>query len=79
MRLFCIPWDLRIRLLYLSNNVPFSGGAVLPLTVEAAALQAGRLKCLPRPLVVGKRLEAVQITIEKCEAGVSTQRSVVEL
>jgi threonine dehydrogenase-like Zn-dependent dehydrogenase len=44
-----------------------------------AALQAGKLKCLPPPLVVGKGLESIQKGLEKCKAGVSATKLVVEL
>ncbi|KAH6640551.1 putative quinone oxidoreductase [Chaetomium tenue] len=43
------------------------------------ALAAGRLKCLPSPLVVGKGLEFVQVALEKCVEGVSAAKLVVEL
>ncbi|KAF2429986.1 putative quinone oxidoreductase [Tothia fuscella] len=43
------------------------------------ALRAGKLKCLPPPLIVGKGLEKVQEALEKCEAGVSAMKLVVEL
>lgn len=44
-----------------------------------AALEAGRLKCLPPPLVVGKGLEFVQEALERCAQGVSATKLVVEL
>ncbi|ORY02174.1 chaperonin 10-like protein [Clohesyomyces aquaticus] len=43
------------------------------------ALQAGKIKCLPPPLVVGKGLEYVQEGLKKCKAGVSATKLVVEL
>ena len=43
------------------------------------ALQAGKLKCLPSPLVVGKGLEYIQEALKKCETGVSATKLVVEL
>ncbi|KPM42515.1 hypothetical protein AK830_g4025 [Neonectria ditissima] len=43
------------------------------------ALQSGKLKCLPPPLVVGKGLEHIQEALKKCEAGVSATKLVVEL
>lgn len=43
------------------------------------ALQVGKLKCLPRPCVVGKGLEQIQEALKKCEAGVSATKLVVEL
>jgi NADPH:quinone reductase-like Zn-dependent oxidoreductase len=43
------------------------------------ALEAGKLKCLPPPLVVGNGLEFVQEALKRCEAGVSATKLVVEL
>jgi NADPH:quinone reductase-like Zn-dependent oxidoreductase len=43
------------------------------------ALQAGKLQCLPEPLVVGKGLEAIQEALKTLEAGVSATKVVVEL
>jgi NADPH:quinone reductase-like Zn-dependent oxidoreductase len=43
------------------------------------ALQAGKLKCLPQPLVVGKGLEYIQEALTKLEVGVSATKLVVEL
>ena len=43
------------------------------------ALEAGKLKCLPPPTVVGKGLEKVQEALRMCEAGVSATKLVVEL
>ncbi|KXJ88210.1 chaperonin 10-like protein [Microdochium bolleyi] len=43
------------------------------------ALQSGALKCLPQPTVVGKGLEFVQEALDKCKAGVSATKIVVEL
>lgn len=43
------------------------------------ALEAGKLKCLPPPLVVGNGLEFIQEALKKCEAGVSATKLVVEL
>lgn len=43
------------------------------------ALRAGKLKCLPRPLVVGKGLEHIQEALKKSAAGVSATKLVVEL
>ncbi|KAK3360527.1 putative quinone oxidoreductase, partial [Lasiosphaeria hispida] len=43
------------------------------------ALQAGKLKCLPAPTVIGKGLEFIHGALEKCEAGVSATKLVVEV
>ena len=42
-------------------------------------LESGKLKCLPKPFVVGKGLESLQEAIDKLKAGVSGQKIVVEL
>ncbi|KAF2816947.1 putative quinone oxidoreductase [Mytilinidion resinicola] len=44
-----------------------------------SALQAGKLKCLPPPSVVGKGLEQIQEALKKCETGVSATKLVVDL
>jgi NADPH:quinone reductase-like Zn-dependent oxidoreductase len=43
------------------------------------ALQAGKLKCLPPPTIVGKGLDKIQEALKKCEAGVSGTKLVVQL
>ncbi|EMC93484.1 hypothetical protein BAUCODRAFT_125342 [Baudoinia panamericana UAMH 10762] len=43
------------------------------------ALEQGKLKCLPEPLVVGKGLESVQAGFDKNKAGVSARKVVIEL
>ncbi|KAK0716290.1 putative quinone oxidoreductase [Lasiosphaeris hirsuta] len=43
------------------------------------ALQAGKLKCLPPPTVIGRGLEYIHGALEKCEAGVSAAKLVVEV
>jgi NADPH:quinone reductase-like Zn-dependent oxidoreductase len=42
-------------------------------------LESVKLKCLPKPLVVGKGLESLQEALAKAKAGVSAQKIVVEL
>ncbi|KAF2689454.1 GroES-like protein [Lentithecium fluviatile CBS 122367] len=43
------------------------------------ALEAGKIKCLPTPTIVGKGLEHVQEALQKSKAGVSATKLVVEL
>ncbi|KAK3691606.1 hypothetical protein LTR37_018561 [Vermiconidia calcicola] len=43
------------------------------------ALQNGKLKCLPEPLVVGKGLEAIQEGLDRSKKGVSAKKVVIEL
>ena len=45
----------------------------------APALAAGKLLCLPPPLVVGKGLECIDAALKKCEEGVSATKLVVEV
>lgn len=44
-----------------------------------AALQRGKLKCLPSPIIVGKGLDKINEALKRCEAGVSAAKLVVEL
>ncbi|KAL2869546.1 zinc-binding alcohol dehydrogenase family protein [Aspergillus lucknowensis] len=44
-----------------------------------SALEMGRLKALPEPVIVGKGLEGVQLALEKYRVGVSATKLVVEL
>jgi NADPH:quinone reductase-like Zn-dependent oxidoreductase len=43
------------------------------------ALKSGKLKCLPKPTIVGKGLEHVNKALEMSKAGVSATKLVVEL
>ncbi|KAE9380901.1 GroES-like protein [Stipitochalara longipes BDJ] len=43
------------------------------------ALKQGKLKCLPEPLVVGKRLGSIQKGLDTNKAGVSAKKVVIEL
>lgn len=43
------------------------------------ALKSGQIKCLPKATIVGKGLEYVQEALNKCQAGVSASKVVVEL
>jgi len=72
------------------NNVPENVKAGMIFAVDdvatpvwrdyvTPALQAGKLKCLPPPTVVGKGLKQIQEALKNCEAGVSATKIVVEL
>jgi NADPH:quinone reductase-like Zn-dependent oxidoreductase len=72
------------------NNVPENVKAGMIFAVDdvatpvwrdyvTSALHAGKLQCLPPPLVVGKGLEHIQQALKKCEAGVSATKLVIEL
>lgn len=43
------------------------------------ALQEGKLKCMPPPLIVGNGLEAVQQGLDLSRSGVSAKKVVIEL
>lgn len=43
------------------------------------ALEAGKLKCLPEPLIVGKGLESIQKGLDIHRKGVSAKKVVIEL
>jgi len=43
------------------------------------ALQQGKLKCVPEPLVIGKGLESLQKGCDKNKEGVSAKKVVIEL
>jgi NADPH:quinone reductase-like Zn-dependent oxidoreductase len=70
-----VPENVKAGMIFAVNDVatPVWRDYVTP------ALQAGKLKCLPPPLVVGKGLERIQEALKKCEAGVSATKLVVEL
>lgn len=48
-------------------------------TFVPQALEQGKLKAVPEPLVVGKGLESIQAGLEKSKEGVSAQKVMVEL
>lgn len=43
------------------------------------AMQQGKLKCVPEPLVIGKGLESLQKGCDKNKEGVSAKKVVIEL
>lgn len=43
------------------------------------ALEKGKLKCLPEPLIVGKGLSSIQKGLNTSKAGVSAKKVVIEL
>lgn len=43
------------------------------------ALEAGKLKTLPEPLIVGRGLESIQKGLNTNKAGVSAKKVVIEL
>ncbi|KAK3317046.1 putative quinone oxidoreductase [Apodospora peruviana] len=70
-----VPANVQAGMIFCVNDVvkPVFEGFV------TEALESGKLKCLPSPTVVGKGLEKVQEALEKCNAGVSATKLVVEL
>ena len=70
-----VPENVKAGMIFAVNDVaaPVWRDYVTP------ALQAGKLKCLPHPTVVGKGLDYIQEALEQCAAGVSATKLVVEL
>ena len=73
-----------------TNNVPSNVKAGMIFAVNdiatpvyrdfvTPALQSGKLKCLPPPIVVGKGLEHVNEALKKSKAGVSATKLMMEL
>ena len=70
-----VPGNVNAGMIFAVNEIaaPVWGGYV------TQALEKGSLQCLPAPAVVGKGLECIQPALDKCEAGVSATKLVVEL
>ena len=64
-----------------SHRIIGMGEHTFPIwkTFVMEALQSGKLKCLPRPEVVGTGLESFQTGIERMGKGVSATKLVIEL
>lgn len=69
------PANVKASMIYSVNEVE------IPLFADyiTPALQTGRLRCLPKPIVVGKGLNYIQDALKKLEGGVSAGKVVVEL
>ncbi|KAM0326684.1 hypothetical protein ACHAQA_006554 [Verticillium albo-atrum] len=67
--------NVKAGMLFAVNDIaqPVWEGFVTP------ALEAGMLKCLPEPLVVGHGLEFIQEALDKSKAGVSARKLVVTM
>ncbi|OCK94114.1 putative zinc-binding alcohol dehydrogenase domain-containing protein cipB [Cenococcum geophilum 1.58] len=70
-----VPANVRAGMIFAVNDVatPVYKNYVTP------ALQAGKLRCLPPPTVVGKGLEHINEALKKSRAGVSATKLVVTL
>lgn len=70
-----VPANVKAGMFYATSDIanPLWEDYVTP------ALQAGKLKCLPPPTVVGKGLEFIQLALKKSAAGVSGTKLVVEM
>lgn len=70
-----VPANVKASMIYAVNE------AEIPLFADyiTPALQTGRLKCLPKSIVVGKGLNYIQDALKKLEGGVSAGKVVVEL
>lgn len=69
------PISVKVSMIYAVND------AEIPLfnNYVTGALQTGKLKCLPEPIVVGRGLKYIQDALKKLESGVSAGKVVVEL
>lgn len=70
-----VPANVKAGMIFGVNDV------VAPVWREfvTPALQDGKLQCLPPPVIVGKGLQHIQDALNKCRAGVSATKLVVEL
>jgi hypothetical protein len=70
-----VPANVKAGMIFAVNDVatPVYKNYVTP------ALQAGKLRCLPPPTVVGKGLEHINEALKKSKAGVSATKLVVTL
>lgn len=75
------PQDLKLPDNTKTSGVFAVGDYAFPLweNFVARALESGQLKCMPKPLIVGKGLENVQTRLEAFAKGVSGQKVFVEL
>lgn len=70
-----VPSNVKVSMLYSANDasIPVFRDYLTP------ALEAGKLLCLPSPIVAGKGLEGIQGALKKLQVGVSAGKVVVEL
>lgn len=70
-----VPANVNASMIYSANDasIPVFRDYVTP------ALEAGKLQCLPLPIVAGKGLESIQDALKKLQGGVSAAKVVVEL
>jgi NADPH:quinone reductase-like Zn-dependent oxidoreductase len=70
-----VPANVKASMIYSVNDasIPVFRDYLTP------ALEAGKLQCLPPPMVAGKGLECIQDAMRKLQAGVSAAKVVVEL
>ncbi|RMZ92233.1 hypothetical protein DV736_g508, partial [Chaetothyriales sp. CBS 134916] len=70
-----VPSNVKTGMIFAVNEV----AAPVYRDFVTAALQSGKLKCLPPPTIVGEGLEQVNDALKKCKDGVSGTKLVVEL
>ncbi|OAQ99716.1 hypothetical protein LLEC1_02725 [Akanthomyces lecanii] len=70
-----VPGSVKAGMIFAVNDV------ATPVWQEyvTTALQQGKLACLPPPIIVGKGLDKINEALERCVAGVSGGKLVVEL
>lgn len=70
-----VPANVNASMIYSANDasIPVFRDYLTP------ALDSGKLKCLPPPIVAGKGLEGIQDALKKLKAGVSAGKVVIEL
>ncbi|KAF2759534.1 putative quinone oxidoreductase [Pseudovirgaria hyperparasitica] len=70
-----IPKDVEAGMIFAVNDI------ATPVWQDyvTGALESGKLQCLPPPSVVGVGLESIDEALQKCKAGVSATKLVVEL
>lgn len=70
-----VPGSVKAGMIFAVNDV----AAPVWRDYVAAALEQGKLKCLPPPIIVGKGLDKINEALKRCEEGVSGRKLVVEL
>jgi NADPH:quinone reductase-like Zn-dependent oxidoreductase len=70
-----IPANVKAGMIFAINDI----AAPVWREYVTPALRTGKIQCLPPPVIVGKGLQHIQNALNKCRAGVSTAKLVVEL
>ncbi|KAG9235790.1 hypothetical protein BJ875DRAFT_528086, partial [Amylocarpus encephaloides] len=70
-----VPKNIKAGVIFAVNNVT----AEVWREYVTAALEGGKFKCLPEPIVVRKGLKLTQEGLKRVKEGVSTRKVVIEL